>query len=134
DEEEAALRAAGLRCARPPLGIMVEVPAAALTVDLFDAAFFSIGTNDLTQYVTAAGRDAGEVATLADPAHPGVLRLIAMVVEAGRRAGREVSLCGDAAGDPACVSQLLWAGVRSLSVVPAALARTKLAIAQTVLP
>ena len=134
DAEEADLRAAGTRCARPPLGIMVEVPAAALAVDLFDAAFVSIGMNDLTHYVTAAGRDAGEVAALADPSHPGVLRLIATVVESSRGAGREVSLCGDAAGDPAHIPALLKAGIRSLTVAPTALARTKLALAQAVLP
>jgi len=133
DEEEAALRAAGLRCARPPLGIMIEVPAVALTVDLFDAAFVCIGLNDLTQYVTAAGRDAGDVAAFADPSHPGVLRLIAMVVDASHAAGRDAGLCGDAAGDPAHIPALLGAGIRSLTVAPAALARTKLAIAQTVL-
>ena len=69
---------------------MVEVPAAAIAVDLFDAAFFSIGSNDLTQYVTAAGRDIGDVAELADPLHPAVLRLIAprRALTAGR-SGRE---------------------------------------------
>src|SRR5260370_13365859 len=69
---------------RPPLGIMVEVPAAALAIERFDAAFFSIGSNDLTQYVTAAGRDIAAVADLANPLNPAVLRLIRMVAEHGR--------------------------------------------------
>ena len=63
---------------------MIEVPAAAIAVDLFDADFFSIGSNDLTQYVTAAGRDIGAVADLADPLNPAVLRLIASVARHGR--------------------------------------------------
>ncbi|MHB2169259.1 phosphoenolpyruvate--protein phosphotransferase [Alsobacter sp. R-9] len=129
DAEEAALAAAGRPHARPPLGIMVEVPAAAVAVDLFDADFFSIGSNDLTQYVTAAGRDSDAVADLADPLHPAVLRLVGTVARHGREAGRDVSLCGDAGGEPSVIPHLLRAGLRSVSVAPAALARTKAAIA-----
>ena len=101
---------AGIPARRPPLGIMVEVPAAAIAIEVFDADFFSIGSNDLTQYVTAAGRDIAAVADLADPLHPAVLRLIAHVARHGARAGREVSLCGDTGGDPALVPALLAAG------------------------
>ena len=115
----------------PPLGIMVEVPAAAIAIDRFDADFFSIGSNDLTQYVTAAARDIGTVAELADPHNPAVLRLIAVVARHGREVGRDVSLCGDAGGEPKLVAHLLHAGLRSLSVAPAALARAKQAIAGT---
>jgi phosphoenolpyruvate-protein phosphotransferase (PTS system enzyme I) len=114
---------------RPKLGIMVEVPAAAIAIDHFDADFFSIGSNDLTQYVTAAGRDIGAVADLADPLNPAVLRLIASVVKHGRETGREVSLCGDAGGDPRVIGALLRAGLRSLSVAPALLGATKQEIA-----
>ncbi len=127
--EMAALREAGVRAAMPPLGIMVEVPAAALAVASFDAAFFSIGSNDLTQYVTAAGRDIGAVADLADTRHPGVLRLLAMLAEHGQVTEREVSLCGDAGGDPAVIPSLLEAGLRTLSMAPALVGRAKLAIA-----
>jgi len=130
DVTVAALKAAGVPATRPPIGIMVEVPAAALAVERFDAAFFSIGSNDLTQYVTAAGRDIAAVADLANPLNPAVLRLIRMVAEHGRACGREVSLCGDAGGDPEAVGALLAAGLRSLSVAPAALAATKAAIGQ----
>ena len=130
DGEMAALKAAGVPAARPPLGIMVEVPAVALAIERFDAAFFSIGSNDLTQYVTAAGRDIAAVADLADPLNPAVLRLIRMVAEHGRASGREVSLCGDAGGDPDAIEALLKAGLRSLSVAPAAVATTKMAIGQ----
>jgi phosphotransferase system enzyme I (PtsI) len=128
DAEVTALKAAGVPAACPPLGIMVEVPAAALAIELFDAAFFSIGSNDLTQYVTAAGRDIAAVADLADPLNPAVLRLIRFVVEHGRASGREVSLCGDAGGDPQAIEALLKAGLRSLSVAPSAVATTKAAI------
>ena len=69
-------RAAGIAARRASLGIMIEVPAAAIAADQFDAEFFSIGSNDLTQYVAAAGRDIGAVADLADPTQPAMLRLL----------------------------------------------------------
>jgi phosphotransferase system enzyme I (PtsI) len=124
------LAARGVPAALPPLGIMVEVPAAALAVARFDAAFFSIGSNDLTQYVTASARDNGAVAALADVRNPAVLRLIGEVAAHGARVGREVSVCGDAAGDPALVPALLDAGVTSLSMASNAVARVKAAIAE----
>jgi phosphoenolpyruvate-protein phosphotransferase (PTS system enzyme I) len=129
DEEVAALEAAGVACRRPPLGIMVEVPAAAIAIDAFDAAFYSIGSNDLTQYVMAAARDLDAVAALNDPANPAVLRLIAQVTAHGAATGRKVSLCGDAGGEPKLIKALLSAGLRALSVAPVAIARTKQAIA-----
>jgi phosphotransferase system enzyme I (PtsI) len=124
------LRAEGAPCRRPELGIMVEVPAAAIAVETFDAAFFSIGSNDLTQYVMAAGRDSDAFAELNDPTHPAVLRLIAQVAAHGAAVGRKVSLCGDAAGEPECIAALLAAGLRTLSVSPAALGRVKEAISR----
>jgi phosphotransferase system enzyme I (PtsI) len=130
DETMASLVRDGVPARRPLLGIMIEVPAAAIVVDRFDADFFSIGSNDLTQYVTAAGRDIGAVADLADPLNPAVLRLIATVAQHGRAAGRDVSLCGDAGAEPRCVEALLRAGLRSLSVAPAAVGRAKQAIAK----
>jgi phosphotransferase system enzyme I (PtsI) len=105
------------------------VPAAALAIEAFAADFFSIGSNDLTQYVTAAGRDIGAVAALADPASPAVLRLIAEVARHGARAGIEVSVCGDMAGEPALVPRLLDAGIRVLSVAPNRVGAVKAAIA-----
>jgi phosphotransferase system enzyme I (PtsI) len=127
--EVAALRAAGVAARLPPLGIMVEVPAAAVTADLFEADFFSIGSNDLSQYVAAAGRDTAAVAELADPTQPAMLRLIRAVVDAGTARGVEVSLCGEAGADPAAIPLLLGAGLRTLSVAPALVGRAKLAIA-----
>jgi ethanolamine utilization microcompartment shell protein EutL len=98
DAEFAALGAEGIACARPPLGIMIEVPAAALCAEDFDAAFYSIGSNDLTQYTMAAARDIGSVADLNDAGHPAVLALIARTVEAARKRDVEVSLCRDSLG------------------------------------
>jgi phosphotransferase system enzyme I (PtsI) len=130
DEEIAALAAHGAAVRRPSLGIMVEVPAAAIAADLFDAEFFSIGSNDLCQYVAAAGRDVGALADLAEPTQPAVLRLIRHVVDVAHARGIEVSLCGDAGGDPAAIPHLLAAGLRALSMGPALVGMAKLAIAQ----
>jgi phosphotransferase system enzyme I (PtsI) len=130
DEAVAELKSAGVACARPPLGIMVEVPAVAIEPELFArAAFFSIGSNDLTQYVTASARDVAAVAALNDPGHPAVLSLIRRVVAAGHDLGREVSLCGDIGGDPAYLPALIGAGLRSVSVAPPMVGRAKRAIA-----
>ena len=127
----AELEREGAEAAMPPLGIMVETPAAAVTVDLIPARFFSIGSNDLTQYVMAASRDGeGRVGRLNDPLQPAVLRLIGEVVLHGRTAGIPVSLCGDMASDPAGVAALLRLGLRRLSVAPAALGRVKQAVAR----
>jgi phosphotransferase system enzyme I (PtsI) len=131
EEELAALARAGVPAARPPVGMMVEVPAAALMAGAFDAGFFSIGSNDLAQYVSAVGRDVGSLADLASPTQPAMLRLIAEVVAAGDRLGIETSLCGDAASDPDEIAALLGTGLRTLSVAPAQLARVKLAVAGT---
>jgi len=127
----AELRAQGVPAELPPLGIMVETPAAAIAIDLLDAAFYSIGSNDLTQYVMAAARDSGgRVAALNDPGHPAVIRLIKHVVAHGQANARPVSLCGDMASDPALLKRLLATGLTRLSVAPAALGRIKLAIAE----
>jgi phosphotransferase system enzyme I (PtsI) len=123
------LTARGVAAAVPPLGMMVEVPAAALRAGDFDADFMSIGSNDLIQYVMAAGRDIASVADLYDPGNPAVLDLIAGVVDAGRRRGIEISLCGDMASDPKLVPRLLELGLRRLSVAPATLGAIKAAIA-----
>lgn len=128
-DEVRALRTAGIDAAMPRLGMMVEVPAAALTIEAFDADFFSIGTNDLAQYVLAAGRDSSAVADLLDPLHPAVLELIARVAAACDRAGREVSVCGEMAAQPECLRALIDRGIRAVSVPPASLAATKATVA-----
>lgn len=131
DDEVAQLRREGTPATRPSLGIMVEVPAAAIAADQFETEFFSIGSNDLAQYVAAAGRDVRALTELASPTQPAVLRLIGYVVSVAARRGLEVSLCGDAGGDPAAIPQLLGAGLRALSVAPALVGRTKRAITAT---
>jgi len=127
--EVQALARAGVEAAMPAFGMMVEVPAAALAIAEFDADFFSIGTNDLVQYVMAAARDRSELAALQDPLHPAVLELIARVAEHGAQRGVEVSVCGEMASNPVCLRALLEAGIRTLSVPVAALARTKAVLA-----
>jgi len=123
------LTSEGKLCRRPPMGIMIEVPAAALTVTRFArAAFFSIGSNDLTQYVMAASRDTPAVAGLNEGAPEAVLQLMAGTVTGGGKLGIEVSLCGDIASDIRLLPQLLAIGLRSFSVAPAALGRVKTAL------
>ncbi|MBV8653657.1 MAG: phosphoenolpyruvate--protein phosphotransferase [Alphaproteobacteria bacterium] len=124
------LRVAGVDAALPELGIMVEVPSAALTIDAFPAAFFSIGSNDLTQYVTACDRTNGALGGLGDPLNPGVLELIRRTAQHGRRQAVEVSLCGDMAGDPRFAAALLECGLREFSMSPPSLSRVKQAIAR----
>jgi phosphoenolpyruvate-protein phosphotransferase (PTS system enzyme I) len=113
----------------PPLGMMVEVPAAALTIEDFNADFFSIGSNDLIQYVAAASRDEPQLADLARPSRA-VLNLIGHVVKHADRSGLETSLCGDLASDPEHVAALLDQGLRIFSVAPGALGLVKAAIAR----
>jgi phosphotransferase system enzyme I (PtsI) len=129
DAAVAELQAEGVPCLPPPLGIMVEVPAVAIAPAFFArAAFFSIGSNDLTQYVTAAARDIAAVSALNDPAHPAVISLIGQVVMAGMKLGRDVSLCGDMAGDPKHLPMLIAVGLRSVSVAPPLVGQVKHAI------
>jgi phosphotransferase system enzyme I (PtsI) len=115
--------------AMPELGIMVEVPSVAITPERFsNAAFFSIGSNDLTQYVMAASRDSGALSTLARTDDPAVLSLISNVAAHGARTGISVGLCGDAASDPALVPLLVKAGLRSLSVAASRIGAVKAVI------
>ncbi|NUP77548.1 MAG: phosphoenolpyruvate--protein phosphotransferase, partial [Nonomuraea sp.] len=102
------------------VGVMVEVPAAALQADalLAEVDFLSIGTNDLAQYTFAADRQHPGLSDLLDPAQPALLRLIAMCAEAGLRTGKAVGVCGEAAGDPAIAPLLVGLGVTSLSMAP----------------
>jgi phosphoenolpyruvate-protein phosphotransferase len=106
------------------LGVMIEVPAAALVADgLAEVAdFFSIGTNDLVQYTLAADRVNSALSELATPLQPAVLRLIERVVLAGHSRSRHVAVCGEAAADPDTIPLLLGLGVDELSVAPGAVA------------
>ena len=115
--------------APPALGIMVEVPAVAMCIEDFDADFFSIGSNDLIQYVTACDRGENKIAHLYTGANHAVFKLIKSTIDHGRRTGKQVSLCGDMASQPDYIDALLDMGLRYFSVPPAALARVKAAIA-----
>lgn len=103
-----------------PVGIMIEVPAAAVQAHALaaHADFFSVGTNDLTQYALAIDRQNPELAAEADSLHPAVLRLIAMTVEGAARHGRWVGVCGGLAGDPFGAALLTGLGVTELSMTP----------------
>lgn len=129
-EEVEGLARRGLAHALPPLGIMVEVPSAAVMPERFAADFYSIGSNDLAQYLFAADRANPACARLARADDPALLRLIGNVVRHGDASERGVSLCGEAASDPALIPVLLRAGLRSLSVQPGSAAAVKAAIAQ----
>jgi multiphosphoryl transfer protein len=113
------------------LGMMVEVPAAALMADVFapHVDFFSIGTNDLVQYTLAVDRTNPQLVDLASPLQPAVLRLIAAVARAGKAHGRSVSVCGEAAADPLSAALFVGLGVTELSVAPAAIAGLRATLA-----
>jgi phosphotransferase system enzyme I (PtsI) len=111
----------------PPIGVMIEVPGAALSADAFAQIvdFFAIGTNDLTMYTLAIDRGEEQVAHLYNPLHPAVLRLIQFATEAALRARIPVSVCGEIAGDPRFAPLLLGLGIRELSMAWTALPRVK---------
>lgn len=111
----------GKRFADVPIGLMVEVPAAAISIDsmLPQVDFVSIGSNDLVQYLMAADRDNPKVAHLCQPLAPAVLRVLTDVVRKCNAAGRTVTVCGEMAGQPRAFALLLGMGVRSFSMSPA---------------
>jgi phosphotransferase system enzyme I (PtsI) len=113
---DAVVAECGASRATIQLGMMVETPAAALTIDSFNAQFFSIGTNDLVQYVMAAGRDQRELQYLQTATAPAVLDLIARVAQHGISTGKEVGVCGDDAFQPEALRALLRLGISSISV------------------
>ena len=117
--------------ARVPVGIMVEVPAAAVMApELAEIAdFFSIGANDLLQYTLACDRTNAATAYLYHPMQPAVLRLIAQIAEAGRRAGKPVAVCGEIASDVRLAPILIGLGVDELSMTPTALPGVRAALA-----
>ncbi len=116
-----------------PVGAMIEVPSAALMARTLanELDFLSLGTNDLVQYVLAADREDESTAPYYQPLHPAVLRLIQSVVDAARSAGRDLSICGEMAGDPLHTALLLGLGLRELSVAPGQMLEVKNAIRRT---
>ena len=122
--------AAGAEPVSLEVGVMVEIPSAALSAARLAERvdFFSLGTNDLSQYTLAADRGNAEVAALADAFHPATLRLIAATVRAARARGRWVGVCGELAGQIEAVPLLIGLGVRELSVAVPAVARIKEAV------
>ena len=114
----------------PPLGIMIETPGAALSADALalEADFFAIGTNDLAMYTLAVDRAATDVASLYDPLHPAVLRLMQFATEAALRMRMPVSVCGEMAANPRLTPLLLGLGIRSFSMNASAVPRVKQAV------
>jgi phosphotransferase system enzyme I (PtsI) len=121
---------------RIPVGGMIEIPAAALSVQAFakHLDFLSIGTNDLIQYTLAIDRTDDTVAHLYDPLHPAVLQLIAMTIAAADKAGIPVSVCGEMAGDASLTRLLLGFGLRQFSMHPAHVLTVKQQILKSDLP
>jgi len=131
DEARMALARAGLPTPDElEIGVMVEIPAAALAAEQFAPGvdFFSLGTNDLIQYTMAAERGNASVAALADGLNPSVLRLIRMVTEAASRHGKWVGVCGELASDPEAVPVLVGLGVAELSANAPAIPAVKQAV------
>ncbi len=134
DDCREALEREGIpHASRVPVGVMIEVPAAAMCAPTLaeEAAFLSIGTNDLIQYTLAIDRDDDSVQSLYDPAHPAVLRLIRYTLAAANATDTPVALCGEMAGDPRFTRLLLGLGLRRFSMSPTAIPEVKCIVAET---
>jgi phosphotransferase system enzyme I (PtsI) len=115
-----------------PIGVMIEIPAAAYTADLLarEVDFFTIGTNDLIQYCLAVDRADERVSRLYEPLHPAILRMILMVRRAANRQRIPVSLCGEMASDPALLTLLVGLGLTEFSMTPGAIGVAKQVLAE----
>ena len=133
EEVKAELEARGLPQGHPEQGIMIETPAAAMISDLLarEVDFFSIGTNDLTQYVLALDRQNQSLDEFRDAHHPAVLRMIELTVENAHRAGIRAGICGELAADPELTGEFLAMGVDELSVAPERILPLRKAIRET---
>jgi phosphoenolpyruvate-protein phosphotransferase (PTS system enzyme I) len=137
DRTRAALaRDGGGAAAHIPVGVMLEVPAAALCIEalLEEVDFVSIGSNDLIQYLMAADRDNPKVAHLCEPFSPALMRLLNQIIQACNQRGTPVTLCGEMAGRPRCVLPLLGMGLRRMSMSPAFVPSIKELVRLTTLP
>lgn len=133
EEVRTALDAEGIEYAHEvPVGIMVETPAAAMMADALarECDFFSLGTNDLTQYTLAVDRTNERVAPLFQPLHPAVLRLIQKTIDAAHQQGRWVGMCGELAGMPKAIPILLGLGLDEFSMAPHSIPEAKWLIGQ----
>jgi phosphotransferase system enzyme I (PtsI) len=124
------LRARGQQVPPVPVGVMIEVPSAAVTADLLadDADFFSIGTNDLIQYCLAVDRTDDRVSHLYEPLHPAIVRTLRLVARAAKRRSIPVSVCGEMAADPIMLALLVGLGLTEFSMAPTAIPLAKQAL------
>jgi len=132
-EQAAQLAREGIAAATSlPLGVMVETPAAAIMADRLaaEADFLSVGTNDLTQYTLVVDRGNARLADRFTPHDPSVLRLLKMVADAARQAGKPASVCGEMASEPLSAFLLIGLGYETLSVAPPALPLVKWTVRQ----
>lgn len=132
-EAQAELTARGLRAAQPPVGIMIEVPAAAFTSALLapEVDFFTIGTNDLIQYTLAVDRTDERVSDRYEPLHPAVLRLLRQVRRGALRRGIPVAVCGEMASDPMLLRLLIGCGLTEFSMTPGVIPMARRVIEET---
>jgi phosphotransferase system enzyme I (PtsI) len=132
EEAAAELVREGHPLVHVPVGVMIEIPAAAYTADLIarEVDFFTIGTNDLIQYCLAVDRADARVSDMYEPLHPAVLRLIVMARRAAARARIPVSLCGEMASDPALLTLLVGLGLTDFSMTPAAIPTARQVLAE----
>jgi phosphotransferase system enzyme I (PtsI) len=131
EQAKGELRAEGERFREDlPVGLNIEVPSAAVVADRLAASvdFFSVGTNDLIQYLLAVDRSDPRVAGLYEPLHPAVLRTLSGIARAAAAADRPVAVCGEMAGDPLHAVLLVGLGFRELSMAPSAIPRVKEAL------
>jgi phosphotransferase system enzyme I (PtsI) len=131
EEARSELRAEGIDFQDDvPVGVNLEVPGAAMVADLLAPSvdFFSVGTNDLIQYLLAVDRTDPRVSSLYEPLHPAVLRTLSQVARAASESGRPLSVCGEMAGQPLEAVVLVGLGIRELSMAPSAIPRVKAAL------
>jgi phosphotransferase system enzyme I (PtsI) len=123
----------GIPAKEIPIGVMVETPAAAVLADQLarEADFFSVGTNDLTQYTLAADRQNAKLGVFYDPYHPAVMSLLAYIAECANKAGIWAGICGELGADPNLTETFLKMGYRELSMSPSRILETRKIICES---